>query len=194
MLFCNNCLSDVEDNASSCSSCGYRQIVDIGQAPLAPAEVSQNAKFRRRVSFFSSPTQKNGDLASRGLRFLELVLDFVLAGLTFGVGWFIAFLILCRRGQTPAKFLLRMRLVTENVGTPRASVTFWRYYIPNLLTWLLAPFGILGFLSLPFAFAWTLALLQFLAAVIPLVDAIFIFGRARKRAVDYMFKTQVVHI
>jgi uncharacterized RDD family membrane protein YckC len=118
----------------------------------------------------------------------------VIAGLTLGIGWFIWFLFLARRGQTPAKFLLKLRVVTESGFTPRFRVTFWRYYLPNILSWITAPFGILGLLSLPFLFAFILGVLQVAAWLIPTIDALFIFGPRKKRVVDFLFKTEVVYV
>jgi uncharacterized RDD family membrane protein YckC len=120
--------------------------------------------------------------------------DFIIAGLTLGVGWFVWFVIVLRNGQTPAKTLFKTRLVHESGAIPSSSVTFWRYYIPNLLSWVLAPFGILGLLSLPAALALIFGFLQFLSWLIPLIDSLLIFLPPRKRGVDYLFKTKVVYL
>jgi uncharacterized RDD family membrane protein YckC len=128
------------------------------------------------------------------LRFAGVCLDFVLVGLTLGIGWFIWFMFVIKRGQTPAKFLLKTRLVHDSGVVPRFSITFWRYYIPNILNWILAPFGFLGFLSLPQAFALIIGFTQFFAWLIPMGDALLIFLPQRKRGVDYLFKTRVVYL
>jgi uncharacterized RDD family membrane protein YckC len=146
------------------------------------------------TSYFNQHTPRIDKQVPRGLRLAGAFLDFVIAGLTFGLGWLVWFLFVIKRGQTPAKFLLKTRLVREWGSVPSSSVTFWRYYIPNILSWVLAPFGILGLLSLPAAFALIFGLLQFLSWSVPLVDSLLILLPPRKRGVDYLFKTKVVYL
>jgi uncharacterized RDD family membrane protein YckC len=176
-----------------CLECGNRSIVDIGSSQ-APKSLSAQRASSRDTSYFNQHTSKVDQQVSRGLRFAGAVLDFVIAGLTFGFGWLVWFLFVIKRGQTPAKFLLKTRLVQEWGSVPKLSVTFWRYYIPNLLSWMLAPFAFLGLLSLPQAFALIFGLLQLLAWLLPMIDSLLIFLPARKRGVDYLFKTKVVFL
>ena len=50
-------------------------------------------------------------LASPGLRLGALALDYAIALVTLWVGWLIWFAVIARRGQTPGKQLLSLRLV-----------------------------------------------------------------------------------
>lgn len=145
----------------------------------------------------SSPFSRNhssGDEATRLYRFGGLCLDLVLNFFTFGIGWFVWFLVIAKRGQTPAKQLLKMQVIRESTGTPGFAITFWRYYIPNALNWLSLPFTVLGFFSLPFALATLIGVISTIAYLLPLTDALFIFTKRRKRLVDLMFHTRVVRV
>jgi len=53
-------------------------------------------------------------LASPGRRFCGLLLDLFLIGITLGIGYFIWSIFTFRKGQTPAKQLLGMRVVRLN--------------------------------------------------------------------------------
>ena len=53
-------------------------------------------------------------LASQGRRLAGAVLDAGLFILTLGVGWVVWYLIAARRGQSPAKRLLGMRVIRED--------------------------------------------------------------------------------
>ena len=86
---------------------------------------------------------------------------------------------------------MKMQVVGRLTGQPTFAATFWRYFIPNILSWLSLPFTVLGLFSLPFALAWLLGVVQFLATVLPLVDALMIFGKRRQRLVDKFFDTEV---
>ncbi|MDE2932267.1 MAG: RDD family protein [Chloroflexota bacterium] len=56
-------------------------------------------------------------LASQGRRLAGAVLDVGIFLLTLGIGWVIWYLIAVRRGQSPAKRLLGMRVIRED-GAP----------------------------------------------------------------------------
>ena len=58
-----------------------------------------------------------GALATQGRRFAGFILDVLLAIFTLAIGWLVWFLIIAGRGQTPAKQILRMRVVRED-GQP----------------------------------------------------------------------------
>lgn len=55
-----------------------------------------------------------GALATQGRRFAGFILDVLLAIFTLAIGWLVWFLIIAGRGQTPAKQILRMRVVRED--------------------------------------------------------------------------------
>lgn len=192
-MTCANCYSSVPKGAEYCLECGSRNIVDLGNSPALKLPNAQKASSSG-TSYFNQHTPKMDKKVPRGLRLAGAFIDFVIAGLSFGIGWLVWFLFVIKRGQTPAKFLLKTRLVREWGSVPSFSVTFWRYYIPNTLSWVLAPFGILGLLSLPAAFALMFGLLQVLSWLIPMIDSLLIFLPPRKRGVDYLFKTKVVYL
>jgi len=192
-MTCANCYSSVPRGAEYCLECGNRNIIDIGSSPVPKLPSAQKATSSG-TSYFNQHTPRMDKQVPRGLRLAGAFLDFVIAGLTFGLGWLVWFLFVIKRGQTPAKFLLKTRLVREWGSVPSSSVTFWRYYIPNILSWVLAPFGILGLLSLPAALALIFFLLQLLSWLIPMIDSLLIFLPPRKRGVDYLFKTKVVYL
>lgn len=52
-----------------------------------------------------------GELATQGRRFAGFILDALLAIFTLGIGWLIWFLVIAGRGQTPAKQIIRLRVV-----------------------------------------------------------------------------------
>ena len=58
-----------------------------------------------------------GTLATQGRRFAGFILDVLLAIFTLAIGWLVWFLIIAGRGQTPAKQILKMRVVRED-GQP----------------------------------------------------------------------------
>ena len=53
-------------------------------------------------------------LASQGRRLAGAVLDGAIFVLTLGIGWVVWYLIAARRGQSPAKRLLGMRVIRED--------------------------------------------------------------------------------
>ena len=203
---CAKCYSLLTEYATKCSACGSLELVVVNnteQLSIAERQKLNQMFGSGSDSAASSPfpkidkhsnLQKTGRDVSRTIRLLAMLLDFVIAGLTLGIGWLIWFVIVMRNGQTPAKFLLKTRLAIESGSIPKSSITFWRYYLPNMFTWLLAPFGFLGFLSLPQSFALVIGLLQVVAWILPTSDALLIFLPQRKRGVDYLFKTRVVYL
>lgn len=61
------------------------------------------------------------ELASQGRRLGAFVLDALLGVVTLGIGWLIWFLVIARRGQTPAKQILGLHIVRAD-GT---AAGFW---------------------------------------------------------------------
>lgn len=92
---------------------------------------------------------KGVHLSSPARRFGEYVLESLLVVVTFFVGWLIWTLIVYGRGQTPAKQVLRMRVVTLRTGT-RSS--WGRMFIRE---WIAKPVGgILCGLTFGIAYFW----------------------------------------
>lgn len=58
-----------------------------------------------------------GALATQGRRFAGFILDALLFVFTIAIGWLIWFLVIAGRGQTPAKQILRLRVVGEDGRT-----------------------------------------------------------------------------
>ncbi len=56
----------------------------------------------------------DAELASQGRRLAGAVLDGFLFVLTLGIGWVIWYLIVARGGQSPAKQLLRTRVIRDD--------------------------------------------------------------------------------
>ena len=56
----------------------------------------------------------DAELASQGRRLAGAVLDVFLFVLTLGIGWVIWYLIVARGGQSPAKQLLRTRVIRDD--------------------------------------------------------------------------------
>lgn len=63
----------------------------------------------------ASPAQ--AELATQGRRLAGFILDALLFVFTLGLGWLIWFLVIAGRGQTPAKQIIRLRVVREDGQT-----------------------------------------------------------------------------
>ena len=59
---------------------------------------------------------QTAQLSTAGKRFGALLLDAVLATVTLGIGWLIWSLVLWGKGQSPAKSLMKMRVVRKDTG------------------------------------------------------------------------------
>lgn len=117
-------------------------------------------------------------LASKGRRFGGYLLEIPLAFVTLGIGYLIWMLIVWARGQTPAKQLLRMRVV--RLDERRAAHWGWMALRDFVLAMLI---GILLFLIFP-----VLSILWLLA------NGIAVLASKRRQALwDMMLKTVVVH-
>ena len=83
-MFCSNCGQETADTVNFCRSCGTQ----VSGMVVQPHQTS-NAS--------------GAELASIGRRLGAMVLDLVIGLFTLYIGWFIWFLIVCGRGQTPGK-------------------------------------------------------------------------------------------
>ncbi|HVX07611.1 RDD family protein [Humibacter sp.] len=111
------------------------------------------------------------NLATAGQRFGATLLELVLAIATLIIGWVIWDLIAWTRGQTPAKQLLGLRIVSAQSGQP---LSWGQSFVRNFLC-----YGLLG--SIP--------LLGFIYRI---VGACFVFNPDRQALWDRMAKTYVV--
>lgn len=198
-MLCSTCMRDYPENMRSCPHCDSDWF--SGSAGTAPTVTGENKTWNwdedeSPIAGASTSRTKvtQSRVASRGYRLLGLLLDGLLATVTLGVGWLVWFCFIAGRGQTPAKQIMKMRVIVRSTGQPSFAATFWRYFVPNILSWFSLPFTVLGLFSLPFALAWLLGLVQFIGTVLPLVDAVMIFGKSQQRLVDRLFGTQVWRI
>lgn len=132
-------------------------------------------------------------------------LDLALAILTLGVGWIIWSLFAWRNGQTPAKQILKMRVVAEE---NRTNATWKHMAIRQLLipltfaipSWILNQVGdnsqvVTGeFSSDPLGGNGLSNLADLISFSIALIDSLWIFKNGeRKRVTDVWAKTIVVN-
>ena len=132
-------------------------------------------------------------------------LDLALAILTLGVGWIIWSLFAWRNGQTPAKQILKMRVVAEE---SRENATWKHMAIRQLLipltfaipSWILNQVGdnspvVTGeFSSDPLGGNGLSNLADLISFSIALIDSLWIFKNGeRKRVTDVWAKTIVVN-
>ena len=133
------------------------------------------------------------------------LLDIGLALLTLGIGWLIWSLVAWRNGQTPAKQILKLRVVAEE---NRTNATWGHMAIRQFLIPLTfaAPGWILlrinngtdavdaEFSSDPFGGRGLANLADLITSAIAFTDALWIFkGGERKRVTDIWAKTIVVN-
>src|SRR3954451_16836862 len=76
-------------------------MTDAPPAPAPPPNFSQSAPY---------------ELTDKGRRFLALLLDGLLAIVTLGIGWIIWSVILRQQGQSPAKSIMKMRVLKLDAG------------------------------------------------------------------------------
>lgn len=88
--------------------------------------------------------QAGAGLSSVGKRLGAFALDLLLAIVTLGIGWLIWAVILWGRGLTPAKQILKMRVVVKDTGQAASFGTMFLREIPcKFLIGLVASFTIL---------------------------------------------------
>lgn len=112
-------------------------------------------------------------LATPGARLGALVLDLVLAVVTFGIGWIVWSLVVWGRGTTPAKSLMHQRVISSATGQ---TATWGHMVVRQLLVGGLLAI-VLGTVTL---YLW------------PLVDALMVFSRGHRRLTDRIAGTAVV--
>ena len=152
-------------------------------------------------------------IASPQHRLGGYALDAILAVLTCGIGWIIWSLVIWKDGLTPAKQILKMRVISKTNFKPAtwgnmAIRQFLLPYTPSVIFFALAAMlGVFSTISDPFCdpmfsdcanfstvMGSGIALLYVGILIIQLVDAIWIFTNPeRKRVVDVFSKTVVVN-
>ncbi len=194
---CANCNSKVSGSDFHCAVCGSTNLTVLHPPRLGLPQEPKNIEYyfvESEPKFLDSADMLQGSTdAPRWLRLAGAALDGFLSSISFGVGWFIWLCFIANKGLTPAKQILGMRIVDVQGGFPAPGWrVFLRHYLPLVIGIFLAPFSILGWFSLPYAFAFLLGALQVASFVIPLVDSLFIFGPRRQRLMDIFFSTRVV--
>lgn len=132
-------------------------------------------------------------------------LDLGLALITLGIGWVIWSLVVWRHGLTPAKQILKLRVVAEESRTNATwgHMAIRQFLIPVTLSipgWLLSQIGdnspviTEGFSSDPLEGRGLSSLSDIVSFTITAVDALWIFKDGqRKRVTDVWAKTIVVN-
>lgn len=82
-------------------------------------------------------------LSSQGKRLGGIFLEYLLLGLTFGIGWLLWSLYIYPRGQTPAKQLLKMRVVRVDQGE---AADIWWMVLRELVLKMIPSLFLLGLL------------------------------------------------
>ena len=141
-------------------------------------------------------------LASQEHRLAAAAVDGGLIAATCIIGWIVWTLILWSKGQTPGKYLLKIRVLNEPTGTPatwgqmfiRQHLIGWALATPYLIAYLLSIFypNTSGWFGLIVGSLLSLAIWLLLAAI-GIVDIVWAFGPTRRRLVDYWAGTIVVN-
>jgi len=140
-------------------------------------------------------------LASQEHRLAAAAVDGGLFYATCFIGWIVWTLILWSKGQTPGKYLLKIRILNEPTGAPATwgqmfirqqligwalGVPYWIAYLFNVLYSSNTMFGVI-------VGSLLLLVIWLLLAAIGIVDIVWAFGPTRRRLVDYWAGTIVVN-
>ena len=133
-------------------------------------------------------------LASPRHRFGGIALDIGIAALTGGLGWFIWLLIVMRKGQTPGKQILKMRVYDATTGLPlKWGKTFVRQLGIILLLNIAINIGLVGFIQYEFGI-YIGQVTSGLFLILYVTDALWIFKDGKnQRLIDSYLKTQVLN-
>lgn len=118
-------------------------------------------------------------VAGVGIRFGAMILETVLVIVTLGIGWFIWWLILLGQGLTPARQILRLRVIDINTKVP---VSPGQVFVRGFVVYALA-FGLgVGILNLIiFGVGW----------LFNLVSALLMFRDSRQTLWDQITSTTI---
>lgn len=137
-------------------------------------------------------------LASPGHRIGALAVDWGLQIVTLGIGHFIWNLVVMAQGQSPGKQLLKVRVLDETTNKPATwgHMAIRNFLIPLAMVipflipyyiWVFKGFTAeaLGIILMGLCLAIYLSLL--------VLDVVWVFGKERKRLIDYWAKTYVIN-
>jgi len=140
------------------------------------------------------------ELASPGHRIGAQFVDVGLYIVTLGIGWLIWNLIMWGQGQTPAKNLLKLRVVDEKKHKPAnwGHMLIRQALIPGAISLVFyIPYFMILFTGAAIGFsvfsAISLAVCLIAAFAICIIDFVWLFGPQRKRLLDYWAKTIVIN-
>lgn len=111
------------------------------------------------------------NLSSAGKRFGAFLLEIGLAIVTLGIGWLVWDLIVWKDGQSPAKQVLKMRILNAQTGRP---LTWGESFVRNFLC-----YGLIGAVPL-------------LGLLYRIIGACFVFNDDRRALWDRMVNSVVV--
>jgi uncharacterized RDD family membrane protein YckC len=111
------------------------------------------------------------NLSSAGKRFGAFLLDIVLAIVTLGIGWLIWTLIVWKDGQSPAKQILHMRIISAETGQ---AIDWGKSFLRNFVC-----YGLIGIIPL-------------VGPIYRIVGACFVFNDNRQALWDRMVSTYVI--
>jgi uncharacterized RDD family membrane protein YckC len=137
-------------------------------------------------------------IASPGHRIGALAVDWGFQIVTIGIGHFIWNLIVMAQGQSPGKQLLKVRVLSINTNKPATwgHMAIRNFLIPLAMAlpflipyyvWIFKGFSDskLGIVLMGFCLGIYLSLL--------VLDVVWLFGKNRRRLIDYWAKTYVVN-
>ena len=196
-VFCGSCGASLNSSGYSSSALqgdGFDFDFNGSQQSYAQPNTGWGANSWSQPSTSSwASNAYSGSLVPRWKRLVGYILDAVLALVTFGIGWWIWFFIIAGRGQTPAKQILKTRVVHPFNPSSTWIITVARYFILSLPAWLVALVDVFNLISLPYSMLILSNIIHVTVWLLPLIDAAFIFSPRQQRVVDMLFKTQVVH-
>ncbi len=140
-------------------------------------------------------TFQHGGL-SAGDRFVAIGVDVALAVLTGGIGWLVWTALLAKKGQTPAKKLRDHVVINSKtarvVGTGRFFAR--ELIVASMFAYLVAG-GIWGYgLIIDVGGYWINSwVIPIVIAVVIAVDIAWMFMPARRRLIDVILSTNIVH-
>ncbi len=214
MRTCPSCRRFLQGDTTFCSSCGATLGNTFGASDssgfdfdFGGSTTSGSTSFGSTEPEFnwgfgsgsSQPSTGGGWSFASGLpaprwkRLLGFVLDLVLATLTLGIGWWVWFLVIASRGQTPAKQILKLQVVHAHSPSSTWPITVFRYVALAIPGWIFAIVEVFGLISLPYSMMILWNVITWVFWMLPLVDALFIFMPRQQRLIDMVLKTQVVN-